>query len=301
MKLIALLVALLLERLATQFFRLRDLRWLDQLVDPCLRAMRAVSGIPHWIGAIVIAVVLVLPVIVLRWSIGDALLGIPYVALSVVVLFFSLGPQDIGEEVDAWCDSVEAGDDELSRQLSKALLECDPRPNNSIADAIFVQGNNRIFAVVFWFIVLGPVGAWAVRVADLIRRRALFQAQREIAEDTDSSLSSIADATEFVHALLAWIPVRLSALSYSLAGSFDAAREAWGALPADQPERDLGDSNDALLARVGSAALAFARLPDEEDSVARVRQARAAKRLVIRAVIFWAVAVAALTLFGPAV
>ena len=35
--------------------------------------------------------------------------------------------------------------------------------------AIYVQANNRIFGVVFWFLVLGPTGAWAFRVLDLLQ------------------------------------------------------------------------------------------------------------------------------------
>lgn len=306
MKLIALIIALVLERLATQLFHLRTLRWLDYLIDPLLNTMARTLRMHSWLAAVTCLVVLVMPVVLMRFGIGDALLGVPYVVLSVIVLFFSLGPEDIGEEVEAWCRAVESGDDELRRHHAKAILECDPRPNSRLADAIFIQGNNRIFSVVFWFVVLGPIGAAAVRIADLIRRRALFQAARALHEAEEATLDSAADdtadtsvaaASDAIHSLLVWVPARITALSYALAGSFDSGREAWSVGASEE----LGVRNDHLLASVGSAALSFTAREEETDNESRVREARQSIRLVYRALIFWAVTVAALTLFGPAV
>lgn len=306
MKLIALIIALVLERLATQLFHLRTLRWLDYLIDPLLNTLARALRFPAWLAAVTCLVVLSLPVVLMRFGIGDALLGVPFVMLSVVVLFFSLGPEDIGEEVEAWCRAAESGDDELRTQQAKAILECDPRPNSRMADAIFIQGNNRIFSVVFWFIVLGPIGAAAVRIADLIRRRALFQLARAASDTDETTLNhgedataqaSVAAASDAIHSLLVWVPARITALSYALAGSFDSGREAWSVGDSDE----LGARNDHLLANVGSASLSFAVREDETDTESRVREARQSIRLVYRALIFWAVAVAALTLFGPAV
>ncbi len=299
MKLIALLLAIILERLATHLFRLRELRWFDRLIDPCLRLPQKFPAIPLVAISVLLLLLFVLPVLILRFSIGESLLGIPYVALSVFVLFFSLGPQDIGEEVDAWCEAIESGDEDAAIERSKALLECDPRPNSKISEAIFIQGNNRIFAVVFWFVILGPVGAWAVRVADLIRRRALFSIQDLPADEL--APPNLADSSEFVHALLAWLPARLSALGYTLAGSFEHGRAAWRVPLADDAGGDLGDRNDQLLSRVGEAALAFSSRPDESQAQAQIRNAQEAKRLVFRTVVFGLVTVAALTLLGPAI
>jgi len=317
MKLIALLVALGLERLATQLFHLRELRWLDRLFDPCLRMIARARQLPGWMSAAVVVAVFVAPVLLVRIGLGDRLFGLPFILFSVVVLFFSLGPEDIFEEVSNWCSAVEGGDSERAEHLAKALLECDPRVNSRMDEAIFVQANNRIFAVVFWFIVIGPVGAWAVRVADLLRRRAIFAARRDIDTGTETEIATEIEseietsrveetldavaATDLVHSLLAWIPARLSALSYSLAGSFDHGREAWTLSPSEQQPHNLGERNEQLLERVGSAALAF--VPHESETVdeQQVRNARDASGLVFRALVFWAVAVAALTLFSPAV
>ncbi len=299
MKLIALIVALILERLATHLFHLRSLRWLDRCIDPLVGFASRHRQIPAVISALIILGLLLLPLILVWLLIDDALLGIPFVVLSVVVLFFSLGPEDIFEEVSAWCRAVSAGDEESEANLSKAILECDPRPNSRISDAIFVQGNNRIFAVVFWFIVAGPIGAAIVRIADLIRRRTLFQQARR-GKEVDEQPEMV-DATEAVHAFLAWIPARLSALSYILAGSFDSGWAAWRSHADTSDPQEIGERTDQLLARVGCASLSFVA-PDEADAdEARVAEAQSASRLLMRALLFWAVAVAALTILGGAI
>ena len=174
-----------------------------------------------------------------------------------------------------------------------------PRATDQVDEAIYVQSNNRVFAVVFWFIVLGPIGAWAVRVADLARRRALFREQREASNGTGADTRA-SDATDSIHALLVWVPARLAALGYALAGSFDHGRSAWSTFP-DSDAGSIGESSEKLLARVGNAALAFQPAPDASELENHVANARAARKLVYRALIFWAVLLALLTLFGRAV
>ncbi len=301
MKLIALVIALLLERLATHLFHLRSPRWLDRFIDPVLGIGSRIPGLPPVLLAVLVVALLALPVLGVWFLIDDTLLGVPYVVFSVVVLFFSLGPEDIGEEVENWCRAVEAGEEERAGQLAKAILECDPRPNYSISDAIFVQGNNRFFSVVFWFVLLGPVGAATMRIADLVRRRALFQQAR--ADEQQTHEQHLPEATETVHAVLAWLPARLTAIGYLLAGSFDSGWSAWGRTDREA-EADLGGRSDQLLARVGCAAMSQPEPinPDDEShDTGAVAQARAALQLVMRALFFWAATVAALTLFGPAI
>ncbi|MDZ7642789.1 MAG: regulatory signaling modulator protein AmpE [Woeseiaceae bacterium] len=164
MKLIALLIGLAVERLATQLFHLRELRWLDYVIDAGCAQVTRFGNWPAIIPVALLAVLLAAPVFIVTFMLGDLLFGFPYLLLAIVVLFFSLGPRDIGEEVDEYCAALESGDAERIRASSKALLEHDvpDDPAQRIAEveqAVFVQANNRLFAVIFWFVLLGPLGA----------------------------------------------------------------------------------------------------------------------------------------------
>jgi AmpE protein len=300
MHLIALLIGLVVERLATRLFHLRRLRWLDRIIDAGFRQADRVANWPALIPVALIALLLVLPVFAIMLSLGDALLGFPYLLLGIVVLFFSLGPQDIGEDVDEYCRAVEEGDEERIQQTAKAIIENevpseDLERIHKVEEAVCVQANNRLFAVVFWFVLLGPLGAWGYRVTDLIRRRAVFAAGRD--DETDGTAERLRRAATELHSWLAWIPARLTAIGYATAGHFDAAIGAWRA-PSEQTSDSPAQYNEQLLARVGVAALSLHDESDEELTARGVRGARAANQLVFRLLLIWAVVIAAMTLYG---
>ena len=302
MTLIALLIGLIIERAATQIFHWRRMRWLDRIIDSGFAVSAKVATWPAIIPVIVLAAVLVLPVAAVTVVLRDTLFGFPHLVLAVVVLFFSLGPNDIGEDVNDYCSALADGDEERIEQTAKALIE-DRVPAapleraHCVEEAVCIQANNRLFAVIFWFVLLGPLGplgAWAYRVTDLVRRRAVFQAGRE---DSDAAtIGALRDAAVTLHGWLAWIPARLTAIGYAVAGHFDAALAAWrgGVTPAGT----TSENSERLLARVGVAALALHDEADEDATARGVRGATAAKRLVFRLLLIWAVIIAAMTLYG---
>lgn len=298
MKLIALLIGLLVERLATRLFHLRRLRWLERIIDAGFRYAERMANWPAMIPVVLIIVLLLLPVAAVVFALGDSFLGFPYIIVAIIVLFFSFGPQDIAEDVDEYCKAVEDGDRERIRQTAKAIIESevpddDRERVHRVEEGVCVRANNRLFAIIFWFILLGPLGAWVYRSADLVRRRAVFCADRE--EQCESTTERIRDAATRLHGWLAWIPARLTAIGYAAAGHFDAATGAWRA-PSEHMEDSVSERNDRLLARVGVAALA---LPEGDDLTERaIAGALAANRLVFRLFMIWAVVIAAMTLYG---
>jgi AmpE protein len=303
MNLIALLIGLVVERLATQLFHWRRMRWLDRIIDFGFRQAERVAGWPSLIAVLLLAVVLVLPVYAIIFSLGGTLAGFTYLFLAVVVLFFSLGPQDIGEDVDEYCKALESENEEDIQHAAKAIVEGDvpedPRERiRAVEESVCIQANNRLFAVVFWFVLLGllgPLAAWAYRVTDVIRRRAVFSAARD--EETDGHAARVRDAAIMLHGWLAWIPARLTAVGYATAGHFEEAITAMRA-PTEQRDATTSEHSENLLARVGTAALALQDRADESLTERGVRGAVAAKQLVFRQLIIWAVIIAAMTLYG---
>ena len=326
MNLIALLIGLVIERLATRIFHWRRMRWMDRIIDAGFRRAATVDNWPALIPVMLLTVLLALPVALVIFALGDSFLGFPYLALAIVVLFFSLGPADIGEDIDEYCAALRDDDDERIRQTARALVEGEVREDADervaqVESAVFVQANNRLFAVIFWFVALGPLGplgAWTYRVTDLIRRRAVFNAARESeagdggadddAAETDSddeddvvpqsgNSARLCNAAIQLHGWLAWIPARLTAIGYAVAGHFDAALHAWRE-PQQPSPATTSEGSEQLLARVGVGALALHDEDDETLSERAVRGATAANRLVFRLLLIWAVVIAALTLYG---
>jgi AmpE protein len=276
MKLLALLIGLIVERLATQLFHLRRLRWLDRAIDSGFRLGERFANWPAVIPVVLLAFMLVLPVFLVRFGLGDTLwFGFPYLVLAIIILFFSLGPKDIGEDVAEYCRAIEDDDADRIEETAKSLIESSVPDNaedriRKVEESVCIQANNRLFAVVFWFVLLGPVGAWTYRVTDLIRRRAVFNGLRDDSDDNDA----VVVAAEMVHGWLAWIPARLTAIGYAMSGSFDGALTAWRQAHAGErlPQHH---HSEQLLARVGVGALALQDVEGENISERGIRGAKA--------------------------
>jgi AmpE protein len=216
-----------------------------------------------------------------------------WVALAGLVLFFALGPRDLQQEVDEWLGAAQLGDAPAAVRLRAEILEYDAAQRrgpalDSVAEAVFVQANNRLFGVVFWFVLLGPFGALLFRLGDLLRREALLRAARA---EAPAEAAALAADCQRVHGVLAWAPSRLLALTYGVAGSFEESFAGWRAYLRDESDHFF-DENDRLLVLAGRDALG-ARWTDAPDEAERTRRAM---RLVRVAFYAWLAVLGALTL-----
>ena len=295
MNLIALLVALALERLATHWLHLREPHWFARYFEWALGRFGGLHGARVVIVALIFTLLPVLPVIAVSIAFSGGLAGLIYIAFAALVLVLSLGPRDLKEETDEYCAALTRGDAATAASAARALMEHDARQRlgaapASVEDAIFVQANNRIFGVTFWFLVSGPAGAWLFRVSDLMRRQAVME-HRELIEHAAHDFDFV-HALQAIHGVLAWLPARLLAIGYALAGSFDAAFASWRALMGHRLSGFFED-NDVLLVHVGRGALAGG-----ETAASDLEHCRAALRLVWRSFLIWLVVVSVLVLVG---
>jgi len=294
MNFLALFVGLGIERLLTQLFHLREFRWLDPLFDWVLRNQRVTQPNLAIAAAAGVALLLVVPVGIVEAGLNERLAHIPQFAFAVVILLFCLGPRDLGEEVSGYCKAIENGDEDEVRHLATELLEQVPdnvQPAPDVEQAIYAQANNRIFGVLFWFVLLGPTGAWLFRVMDLMQRRAVHHVHAYPEAMSDPTFSKVAPAMLLLHRAVAWLPARLLAIGYMLAGSFDDAYTAWKDLRT-APSALFPGPTDQLLGQVGTAASSAG---GENSAIARIR---AAHDLVSRTLwMIWCPVLALMTLY----
>lgn len=304
MNFLALLLGLATERMLTHLFHLREFRWLDPLFDQHLRRLRKARRVLAVSLTLVLTILLVAPVAVASLLLWDELLRIPYFLFAVVVLLFSLGPRDLDDEVEDYLAALESGDAETQRQVAEELLERAPPEsrsgcNEAVERAIYTQANNRIFGVIFWFLLLGPTGAWAFRVADLMRHRVEVRAAgRGTAGDTmvGETPAAMGEAVRTLHGVLAWIPSRLLMLGYMLAGNFEEAMSGWRNGGPEIP-LPFAEGTSEVVARVGIAASGRVTL-DVGNAAEALDRIRAARSLVMRTLwMIWCPVIAVLTLY----
>ena len=179
-------------------------------------------------------------------EIHGELLRLPFQAL---VLFLCLGPRDLADDVQKLRAARAAGDSETVVRLS-GTLQMGPEPDadhRSLLGALFIQSHERLFGTLWWFLAAGPAGAVLYRLAS--RLPALI---------ADAECPAARSAA-LLHAALAWLPVRLTAALYALAGSMDDALAGWHHLR-QSAHPDWKRQTWTVLATVASAAL------DWEDS-----------------------------------
>jgi AmpE protein len=295
MNFLALFVGLGLERLLTHLFHLREFRWLDPLFDRFLGYQRLTQPNLAMAGAAAVVFLLVMPVGIVEFTLNDRLAYIPQFFFAVVVLLFCLGPRDLGDEVNDYIHALDEQNTDAINQIAHELLEIRPEPGDAPPDleaSVYAQANNRIFGVVFWFVMLGPSGAWLFRVLDLMRHRAASHIERQTAAGHEAELPRVIQATLLLHFLIAWIPGRLLALGYMLAGSYEGAAAAWKELQTE-PSASFPGPTDQLLGAVGKGAAAWA---GADDSITgRILNARA---LILRTLwMIWCPVLALLTLY----
>jgi len=286
MTLATILIVLLIDRLLWQGDPLREHRWFDRYSTRLLGLATGQWLVRLRVGAFWFVLPPLLVVALLQWISGN----ISGLVIGAVVLLFSLGPHDLGRQADAYLAARARDDGERSATLADELgaaPDDDPAEQDlGVAQALLQQSCPRLFGPLFWFVVLGPMGAALYRLTAMTATRSARQ------EDAPPELGATADR---LLTLLDWLPGRLTAAAFAAAGNFDAVSRAWRDLT---PGVDGSNDTPALLVATGRAALDS--WPDEEELAAGEQPpvVEDALALVWRTLVVWLLALVALTLLA---
>lgn len=298
MTLISVLVALGLDRILLAHRDSPVSAWFGHAVDTV--AARLPSSWEGVASAVLVAAPLVVVVGAVQWLLHGWIYGLGGLVFGIVVLLFTLGPLDIVGLVDDYIDACENDDRERAvwyyeRVTGELPPESSRDEGRRMVESVLFQGHDNLFATVFWFCVLGPVGAVLYR---MFAEGALRPSPALIARPP------LQRTFRYLLGLLGWIPARLIAFGYAMTGSFEEAvhRLREGAPPAE----DLLAANRNLLLRTGTASLRREddSEPVENETVGERRSSdpgpavRHARALALRTAVFWLAALALLTLAG---
>lgn len=280
MKLLAILLCMAADQMAAYRLDARTWAWFAPL-------SRRLAG--H-LGALPSPLV-TLVVIAVPWLVAWLALHLLFEAwfvfgwlASVVVLFACLGPHDLRGAVTEYLQALASGGREAAEPLGRRIATRGEEGDGSLRGmlgALLVNASDRLFAVAFWFVVMGPLGALLYRLA----------AEHAYAERAGGRAESGSGAD--LHAILAWVPVRLLGLCYGLAGSLTHAFDQWDILST----LHLRD-NDRVLASAGLGALQYGGGPIIVESADPREALEAAQGLVRRGFAVALIVLALLTLAG---
>jgi cobalamin biosynthesis protein CobD/CbiB len=180
---------------------------------------------------------------------------------TVIVLYFVMGFRRFSHAVSAIINALKIGDlAEARRALAAwrggAVSELTSEDVAGLAiERGLVDAYRQVFAVIFWFVILpGPAGAVLYRAAALLASEWGMLAPGIEPTPHAQARGEFGRPARQVLALLDWIPVRLTALSFAIVGDFEDAVACWRAQAHLWAIADGGPAMGILLAS-GAGAL----------------------------------------------
>lgn len=282
MTLLTILISLALERFLPPLEKLRSLEWFEHYGLWIRGRLRAH---PRWQGIPALLLMVLLPVIAVGivQTLFNDILDILGFAFSIAVLTYSLGPNNPLYIAHQYQYALEHDDEETAREKLTQLLQTEPPENeadqaSALVETLLVQSHERLLGILFWLIVLGPMGA-------ILYRLVVDQAMRE-RRNPDAHHPEFSLAATRLHDIMAWIPSHINAFCYAAMGSFAHALHAWEESKAEKSGEGNGQvittpDSHGLLLRIGLSALQFDNAPPQDTHAVRETFALCLRSLVI--------------------
>ncbi|MBF7730272.1 regulatory signaling modulator protein AmpE [Pseudomonas sp. N040] len=276
MSFLVLLLALLVEKFSGWRQRIqRDGLWLHWLASSEANS-RLASAPELTLGLLVLVPVALLGLLLL--ALAPLLYGWLALPVHLLVMMYCLGRGDVLATLGPFRDAWRRGDEEAAYLVAARDLgvdgEDDAQLLRNVQGYLLWEGYQGFFAVIFWYALLGPLPALAYRLLAMTEAHAAQPPLRQ-------------QAMALRHAL-DWLPVRVLALSFGLAGNFVAVMQtllhellSWE-IPAARLLLDTG--------------LAGAEVAEPAPGDAGVASLDAIWQLLIRCAVVWYGALAIATL-----
>ena len=173
---------------------------------------------------------------------------------NVAVLYFTLGFKYFSDDAERIARQLRAGELDAARvQLigwrggDASLFSADDLARVTIEQTM-AASHRQMFGVLFWFVLLaplGPVGAVLFRTSSILARRWV------------STRGDFGEFAQRAFHFINWLPARLTALTYAIAGNFEDASFCWRTQASSWPEPEesvvLAAGAGAMGVRLGQA------------------------------------------------
>ena len=291
--LVAVVLALVLGHVAPSLVAaFRRHAWYDAWLRWLGEGGRGSAG--FWGGRYGIALALapvLLVVALLQWLLDGPLYGLPGLLFDIAVLVYAWGPRDLDVDVEAIIDAHDAP----TRRAAIARLgltgEAAALDGPALVEAVFANALRRWFGVLFWFLLLGPVGALLYRLSALA---VDGESATGLPEQTRVGARALVTALD-------WPVAQLMTLAMALVGNFDTVFSTWREAGGTQFRLHTGFLGSAARASVRGELAEEAEEYAEEGMVQAMRELpelRDAMSLVWRILLLWLAVLAVFVIGG---
>lgn len=207
------LIALMMERFF-HWHHLRHWRWFLKY--------------EHWLSlqigrqsAVFRLIISILPPLIIvgliAWLVKGWFYGILQLVFGIFVLLYCIGPKNLWVQVYQCINDMQNDDPSavIDRVKSDFLIRTPENAqqfHHNFVRAIFIAALERIFSVIFWFVILGPLGAVLYRLIEL------FVVRSELGLDHIAAR---------IKSVLDWFPIRVFTFLFALGGHFTEVFAIW--------------------------------------------------------------------------
>lgn len=298
MTLISILLTLAIEKLKNPFHGLKEFTWFSQY---SVWLQGKFTNRP-WFNSAWGVLLTVTPVVILTGLIqntlargGGFIWWLLLLLYSVLVLLICIRYRSLTITIKDYIDAFDRDDEQGAYLYVEDIIreyetENEPQLHQKVIEAMLEMTNERLMAILFWFVVLGPVGAVTYRITVQLHRQT----------KDEEAVDGLNEAATRLKAILDWLPARITAVIFAVAGSFVDSLHSWKECSAQWRDNWVA-SNRGVLVASGTGALNFNHLEttaEEFDKDVAKGQLLQALALVRRSVIVSLTLLAFMTLGG---
>jgi len=248
----------------------------------CEQFDRSLKDWPRLAMLMALLIPLGLVAVVLKIS-QDWVFGFVGVLLQTLILAYALGRVNLFEQLQEYLRHWRSGDFQSAYHHAQhefnldVAFEADNRAglHAKVCQGLLYQWFEQVFVIVFWYLLAGPLAALFMRLLSLYEKR--FQ---------DAGCSQLLHALE-------WLPARLLALTFAVAGNFTLCFKTWVSV--------VGDGKMPTASVLFKSSLAAIALSEQELLSNSVEQQadhlETLQKLLVRSLVVCMMLVALLTIF----
>jgi len=197
--------------------------WLENKVNS-QSSVTTKSKIKNRIIGLCSVTILILPIIVLLTYINSLFLNQSLHIVEILILFFTLGSNSLRLHALWVLNALKSSDITTARIKTSWIVSRDTSHLDQVElskatiESVLENGNDAIFATLFWFIIAGVPGVILYRLSNTLDAMWGYKSTRYL---------HFGWAAARLDDVLNFIPAHLTAISYAITGKFYTAMSCW--------------------------------------------------------------------------